>query len=148
MSFFTTPRRGRTFVDPQVQGGMLQKIALHWVLLFSINSMAIVMWVWLFEQPDMSWGEIIANCVRRFMPFFVISIVLIPAFIWDTLKITNRFAGPILRLRSALADAAQGKETEPLQFRNNDFWQDIANDFNGLVQRSRDHKSVEDGTAS
>ncbi len=147
MSIIPTPRRGRSFVDPQVQGGLLQKIALHWILLFFINSMAIVIWVWLFELPDMSWGEIFDDCIRRFMPFFVISVVLIPAFIWDTLKITNRFAGPILRLRTALAEAAQGKEVEPLHFRNNDFWQDIANDFNGLVQRTRKPQSTQDGNA-
>ncbi len=135
MNLPSMPRRSRSFVDPEVQGGLLRKIAIHWTLLFGVNAMALVIWVRLFEQPEASWVATFGDCIRRFLPFFVITAVLIPAFIWDTLKLTNRFAGPILRLRVALAAAARGQAVEPLHFRNSDFWQAMANDFNGLVQR-------------
>jgi hypothetical protein len=136
MSLLTT-RRNRSFVDNEVQGGLLRKIAFHWTLMFVVNTLALVIWVKMFEQPDMSWAVTFGDCFRRFLPFFVISVLLVPAFVWDTLKLTNRFAGPILRLRGALADAVKGREVEPLHFRNNDFWQEIANDFNGLVSQTR-----------
>lgn len=136
MSLLST-RRNRSFVDPEVQGGLLRKIAIHWTLLFIVNALALVIWVRMFEQPDTSWTATFGDCFRRFLPFFIITILLIPAFVWDTLKITNRFAGPVLRLRAALADAAKGREVEPLHFRNNDFWQEIAEDFNGLVNQKR-----------
>lgn len=142
MSLQTT-RRNRSFVDPEVQGGLLKKIAVHWSLLFIVNTLALVIWVRMFEQPDTSWAATFGDCVRRFLPFFVISILLIPAFVWDTLKITNRFAGPALRLRAALSDAAQGREVEPLSFRNNDFWQEIAEDFNGLISKKRETSNAE-----
>jgi hypothetical protein len=131
-------RRSRSFVDPEVQGSLLRKIAIHWILLFVVNAMAIVIWVRMFEQPETSWSATLGDCIRRFLPFFVITILLIPAFIWDTLKISNRFAGPVLRLRSALANAAQGQEVEHLSFRESDFWQQIAEDFNRVVERNRD----------
>ncbi|MGV3484563.1 MAG: hypothetical protein ACO1RT_09110 [Planctomycetaceae bacterium] len=137
MSLLHASRRARSFVDPEVQGGLLKKIAVHWTLLFAVNALALVIWVRLFEQPEASWATTFGDCVRRFLPFFVITILLIPAFIWDTLKITSRFAGPVLRLRAALANAAQGREVTPLKFRNNDFWQEIADDFNTLVERHR-----------
>ena len=60
---------------------------------------------------------------------------LIPAFVWDTLKLTNRFAGPISRLRGALADASAGRATTPLQFRTNDYWKEIAQNFNCVMER-------------
>lgn len=133
MSLLNARRRARSFVDPEVQGGLLRKIAFHWTLLFVVNSIALIFWVRMFEQPEATWGETFGDCVRRFLPFFVVTALLIPAFVWDTLKLTNRFAGPILRLRSALAAAAKGQAVEPLHFRNDDFWQEIANDFNDVV---------------
>jgi hypothetical protein len=135
MPLLTATRRSRSFVDPEVQGGLLRKIAIHWTLLFIVNAIALVIWVRMFEQPEASWGATFGDCVHRFLPFFIISVIMIPAFIWDTLKITNRFAGPVLRLRGALANAARGRAVEPLQFRNNDFWQEIADDFNSLLKR-------------
>ena len=86
-------------------------------------------------QPDASWGQTFLDTVRRFLPFFVVTLALIPAFIWDTLKLTNRFAGPILRLREALAEAGQGNTVPPLRFRDNDFWQEMASNFNLMMDR-------------
>ncbi len=131
----TKSRRSRTLVDKEVQGGLLRKIAIHWIVFFVCNAIALTIWIRLFEQPDANWRQTFADTVRRFMPFFVITMALIPAFVWDTLKLTNRFAGPILRLRSALADARSGHAVAPLHFRNDDFWQNIAADFNAVIER-------------
>lgn len=130
-------RRTRALVDPEVQGGLIRKIAIHWALLFVCNSLALVIWLRLFEQPDANWSETVSQCSRRFFPFFLISMTLIPAFVWDTLKLTNRFAGPVRRLRAALADAGQGRAVAPLKFRSNDFWGEIAENFNSLAARAQ-----------
>ncbi len=135
MKFFNATRRSRSFVDTEVQGGLLKKIAFHWTIMFVVNALALVIWVRMFEQPETAWATTFGDCIRRFLPFFVITAVLIPAFIWDTLKLTNRFAGPILRLRESLSVAARGSAVEPMHFRNSDFWQAIADDFNRLVAR-------------
>jgi hypothetical protein len=39
-------------------------------------------------------------------------------------------------LRQALADASAGRAVTPLRFRSNDYWQEIAQDFNAVMQRS------------
>ena len=131
----TTTKRRQKLVDPEVQGGVLRKIAIHWVLFFICNALAMMIWIRLFEQPDADWGQTLGDTLLRFLPFFIITMALIPAFVWDTLKLTNRFAGPILRLRSALADASAGRAVSPLHFRNNDFWQEIAENFNCVMRR-------------
>ncbi len=113
----TTIKRKTTLVDPEVQGSVLRKISIHWIVFFICNSIALMIWIRLFEQPDADWGQTFGDTLRRFLPFFVITAALIPAFVWDTLKLTNRFAGPIMRLRSALADASAGRGVKPLQFR-------------------------------
>lgn len=128
-------RRHKQLVDPDVQLGILRKVAVHWSIFFVCNAVALMIWIRLFEQPDADWGQTFADTVRRFMPFFIITMALIPAFVWDTLKLTNRFAGPILRLRHALTDASEGRAVSPLRFRSNDFWKEIADDFNQALIR-------------
>lgn len=140
----TTSKRRKALVDPEVQGGILRKIATHWVIFFICNAMALMIWIRLFEQPDADWGQTFGDTMRRFLPFFIITMALIPAFVWDTLKLTNRFAGPILRLRSALSDASAGRAVAPLHFRTNDFWQEIARNFNSVIERT----SPADATAA
>lgn len=145
MSTMTTKRR-KTLVDPEVQGGVLRKITLHWILFFICNTIALMIWIRLFEQPDADWGQTFSDTMRRFMPFFIITMALIPAFVWDTLKLTNRFAGPILRLRQALSEASQGRAVAPLHFRTNDFWQEIAHNFNAVIARCEPDATSPDET--
>lgn len=135
MSQATNARRTQ-LVDPEVQGGVVKKIAQHWGIFFVCNAVALMIWIRLFEQPDVRWSETFVSTVQRFLPFFVITLALIPAFILDTLKLTNRFAGPISRLRSAISDASHGLKVEPLDFRENDYWHNIAVEFNRLVERN------------
>lgn len=134
MSQATTPRR-RALVDPEVQGGILRKIATHWVVFFVCNALALTIWIRLFEQPDADWGQTFGDTMRRFLPFFVITMALIPAFVWDTLKVTNRFAGPIMRLRKSLEDAGAGRPVQLLHFRDDDYWQEMAKNFNAIIKR-------------
>ena len=131
----TTTKRRSVLVDPEVQGGVLKKIAVHWIVFFICNAVALMIWIRLFEQPDAGWGQTFGDTLRRFLPFFIITLALIPAFVWDTLKLTNRFAGPILRLRGALSDASRGVPIEPLRFRTNDYWQEIAQNFNIVMDK-------------
>jgi len=135
MSSTTNIKRRKALIDPEVQGGVLKKIAVHWILFFICNAIGLTIWIRLFEQPDADWTQTIGDTFRRFLPFFVITMALIPAFVWDTLKLTNRFAGPIHRLRSALADANAGRAVTPLQFRTNDYWKEIAQNFNSVLER-------------
>lgn len=127
-------KRSQTLVDTEVQGGLIRRVALHWIVFFLCNTIALFFWIRLFEQPDADWGQTFGATVRRFMPFFIITVALIPAFVWDTLKLSHRFAGPITRLRFVLKDLKKGRAVSPLKFRDNDFWQELATDFNDVMQ--------------
>ncbi|MEM0926141.1 MAG: hypothetical protein AAGJ83_08900 [Planctomycetota bacterium] len=126
-------KRSRTLVDSEVQGSLIRRVALHWVLFFLCNTIALTFWVRLFEHPDGDLSESFIATVRRFLPFFIITAALIPAFVWDTLKLSHRFAGPIARLRSTLLDLKEGRAVAPLKFRDSDFWQEIAKNFNDVM---------------
>lgn len=60
---------------------------------------------------------------------------LLPTFVWDTVKLANRFAGPMYQLRKEIRGVAGGEQLKPLRFREDDFWQDVATDFNKMLDR-------------
>lgn len=135
-----TKRRRQKIVDLEVQGAMLRKIAVHWGLFFVCNTLALLIWIKMFEMPDQTWGTIANECLRRYFPFVLVTSVLFPAFLLDTLKFTSRFAGPIYRLREALRQAAAGEVVKPVSFRSQDYWSEIATNFNrvaGLVDHTK-----------
>ncbi|MCC9603940.1 hypothetical protein LOC67_25595 [Stieleria sp. JC731] len=135
------PKRSRTYVDAEVQGSLLRRVAFHWILFFICNTFALMCWIRLFEQPDAEWGQTFGDTVRRFLPFFIITMAMIPAFVWDTLKLSHRFAGPMVRLRNTLKDIKAGRSVPPLKFRDNDFWHEIASNFNDVMEMRRGNDS-------
>ena len=64
-----------------------------------------------------------------------VMLLLLPVFLRDTLKLSNRFAGPMYRLRSALKSIVSDGTLKPIKFRDGDFWQDAAADFNLVLSK-------------
>ena len=60
---------------------------------------------------------------------------MIPIFVWDTVTLSHRFAGPMYRFRKTLQELAAHGEAPPVKLRDRDFWQDVANDFNAVLER-------------
>ncbi|MEO8494399.1 MAG: hypothetical protein ABI614_04980 [Planctomycetota bacterium] len=59
---------------------------------------------------------------------------LVPVFVADSIKLSNRFVGPIVRLQTVIRQVGKGKPVE-LKFRDGDFWTDLPDDFNRMVER-------------
>ena len=72
------------------------------------NVMAITLWTKLMDTPTEPWSETFALTWQRVVPFLLVSFALAPVFILDAVKLSNRFAGPIVRVRRALAQIADG----------------------------------------
>ena len=68
---------------------------------------------------------------------------MLPIFVWDTVKLTNRVVGPICRLKSTIRRIASDGEPRTVSFRDRDFWKELADDFNGMIRRLEGSK---DGT--
>ena len=76
----------------------------------------------IFERLQLETGE-----------FVIIGIVMISmfsAFMLDTIRFSNCFVGPIVLLKSHMRQLSEGK-VQHCQFRNDDFWTDMADEFNG-----------------
>ncbi len=134
--------RTRSYIDPGVQGALLRKLSFHWVALITVNCGVFGTWIWLFERTDASSGDAFSTAFSKCLPFLVTSAALLPVFLFDTLRLTSRFAGPALRFRAALSDASHGLPVRPMHFRHDDFWQEMAESFNTLMERQEEDRRL------
>jgi hypothetical protein len=123
-------RRSQKYVDREVQTSLLRRICIHWVLFMIANICAMTLWTRFLETPFEPWSETLRVTWNRVLPFTLISLALLPVFVWDALKLSNRFAGPIVRVRKVLTQIANGQTPKPIEFRQGDFWKSLAHDLN------------------
>lgn len=123
--------RKQNFVDSTVQGALLRRIVLHWFLYFVVAGLAIVTLQAMLSGPN---GEPLMTRVwQEAGEFTLVGLILIcifPAFLLDTIRFSNRFVGPVGRLRRYLRQLGQDGNTERLSFRGGDFWSEMAEEFN------------------
>ncbi len=129
-------QRRKRFIDPKVQGALVRRFLLHW-LLFVVSAFALlVIWqVLVSGDPLAGFSNALHDVWVRNLPVFVVLVLLLPAFVKDTIALSNRFAGPIVRLRESLRDLAEGRTVEPIKMREGDFWHELGELFNRAVQR-------------
>lgn len=126
--------RKKLFVDQAVQGSLLRRVALHWALFFT--GLVIVLGIfYVLQSFATSRPMSLSGFFQEHLILFTVLLSLIPIFLYDTLKLTHRFAGPIVRLRSGLRDWADGKEVSPIKLRKQDFWSELADNFNLAIER-------------
>ncbi|MFO0789592.1 MAG: hypothetical protein U0805_09040 [Pirellulales bacterium] len=128
------PRRTKHFIDPSVQGSLARRIMLHWVGFLSV-AFVVSFILQVLTDPFRPLSAHLQDLWWTHGPFLLVMVFLLPAYIVDTIKLSNRFAGPIFSLRRAMREIAAGKPARRLAFRKRDFWRDLADDYNAMLVR-------------
>ena len=127
-------RRRRLYADQKIQGTLLVHATIYWFYcLFSVTLIA-VCWIIFTHQPASSvdlFAQLWLNCG----PALLGSVLLLPLVLLDCLRLSNRFAGPMVRTRRATKELAHGQTPRPIKLREGDFWSEFADDFNMVIQR-------------
>ena len=130
----TTPeKRNKVFVDRSVQGSLAGRVSLHWICFFAIL-IAIQVLTTCMVNPMLTHGELFKAVMQNNGLFLMAVVLLLPSFICDTVKLSNRFAGPMVRLKNAFQDGAASGELKEIKFRKGDFWMDVAENYNAMVR--------------
>ena len=135
--------RKRVWIDRQIQGALATRIAFHWFL-FAIIVSVLTVFLQFVGDPLAPLSQHVSNFWRNQGAFLIVIVVTLPVFVYDTVKLSNRFAGPILRMRRVMQEIAQGKPAEKLSFCDHDFWRGLASDFNTLIDRGHFDESSTD----
>ncbi len=127
-------KRRQLYVDRKVQGGLILRTVIYWF--FCLISIVLLLTCWtVLTGPRQTAGDLFAGLWFRYGPALVASIILLPIVVVDCARFSNRFAGPIFRLRRCLRRLADGEHVGPIHFRENDFWQDMPVAFNHIARR-------------
>jgi len=137
-------RRQIFLVDAPVQWAIVRQSLLHW-LCFSLAAVLFLAFLQLllggvFKPWSEHWQAIWPMAVSVYLSF----LVLLPMFVYDSFKLSNRFAGPIKRVRRVLRELAEGKPFAPVKFRKGDFWAELADELNAAVQTLSSRAAAEE----
>ena len=124
--------RKKKFVDPRVQGALVRRLVMHWFS-FLVVAGTVTFCLQVLSNPLQPVGHHFQQLWWTHGPFLVVMVFLLPVFVLDTIKVSHRFAGPIYRLRQTIRSIAEGNPPPRLKFRDFDFWQGLAQDFNLMV---------------
>jgi hypothetical protein len=125
--------RGKLYIDRDVQRALLWQLFRHWSIFVVVLIAMLLVLEALAGGPPRTFGEYASVLWSRHAPLLVVIASLFPVFAYDSIKLSHRFVGPIVRLRGALKAAAAGQPIKPVQFREHDFWHDMADSFNELM---------------
>ncbi|MBL8889020.1 MAG: hypothetical protein JNL67_03520 [Planctomycetaceae bacterium] len=128
-------QRRLRLVEVKIQGQLLRRICLHWTLFLLLSVGLTVGLHVLTNDPSVPMAnQIMRMAANNFWPFLVL-VALLPCFLVDTVRLSSNFSGPIVRLRRSMEGLAQRNDTQPLAFRDGDFWQSTADAYNAVVDR-------------
>lgn len=130
-------KRNRLFADHKVQGALIKRLVGYWFFawLVVLGLALLVAVLFGMAADDVSIGQAISRILANLWLPILISIMVLPVLVRDCLRLSNRFAGPVLRLRRGIKQLADGETAQPIKLRTGDFWQELADDFNRVVER-------------
>ncbi len=125
--------RKQLFVDPKVQGALVARVLLYWIVCLITITLMLLCWN-VLTTPRMFY-TFLDEMWHQYAPALLASFILLPMVVVDVIRLSNRFAGPLFRLRRSMRALARGEHVEPIRFREGDFWHEFAEEFNAVVAR-------------
>lgn len=109
------------------------RVLLYWIVCLITITLMLLCWS-IIRTPRMFYTHF-DDMWFHYGAALIASFILLPMVMVDIIRLSNRFAGPLVRLRRAMRALAQGEEVEPIHFRDSDFWQEFADEFNAIAAR-------------
>jgi hypothetical protein len=126
--------RRRLFVNRPIQGALISRIALYWLLGMFIQALLIMLLSVGTGSSD-ELGQRTQQFWWHLKLILVSSMLTLPLLVLDIIKLSHRWVGPIYRLRTAMQALAMEEPVKPLTFRAGDYWKDLAEEFNAVLAR-------------
>ncbi len=126
--------RNRLFVDPKVQGMLMLRCLAYWAAMLMTITVLLITWRSM-SGPAKIFYEHFDELWQQYQMPFLATLFLLPLLLFDIAKLSNRFVGPVIRLRRALREMANGDPIRLIHFRAGDFWSEVADDYNAMAAR-------------
>ena len=134
-------RRRKLFVDVKLQGALLAHTTMYWsYCLLSVGVIAVA-WIVLAKKPATS-ADLFEHLWQNFGPALIGAFLLLPLVLLDCLRLSNRFAGPMVRVQRAMKQLANGEKPSKIKLRDGDYWTDFVDDLNRVIDQTANAASA------
>lgn len=139
-------QRKKVYVDRHVQGGIVLRLAGIW-LVTTLLAVVVSALMQFLGDPTIGFEAYVAGLSRYWVPTLMAFGAMLPIAGLHLVRFTHRFVGPIVRLRRLMRELADGKTIQPVKFREKDYWQDLAEEFNRVAEELNElrRQSAEQG---
>jgi hypothetical protein len=143
------PFRNRRFVDRQLQGRLISRVGLYWLLYHVLLWHALL--VYRYIQFRMmrgagsmqgSFGEHFGQLAGDYFPVLLCGLLTLPVVLIDMLRVSHRIAGPLVRLGEALRDLREGRTVDRLALRREDLLGGFQQEFNAYLAWRRQNTAT------
>ena len=125
--------RKKLYVNREVQRTLILRSIMHWYFYMCAILLTVVIFTVIRDPSELALKLVFKSFIY-FSPAIIASVILLPLFVWDILKASNKVAGPIHRLRNEMAILVSGHDVKELRFRDGDHWSELADEFNLLAK--------------
>lgn len=139
--------RKRLWIKPAFQGRLLLHMGSYFLLyLVIIGVLGLLLFVQealITKQFKLGVG-MYATYLTSLRPLLYASVLLLPYFIYDMIKFSNRVAGPLYRCQAMMREMAEGKPVREFVPRQRDLMPEFFADFNTLIRAWNSKISAEE----
>jgi hypothetical protein len=147
MTFHVRQPRTRLLIDPVVQGAVIRQQLIHWSITLVVVIAGLLLFQVLGDGGGSSLTDHLVTLWSRFGMLLLALLCVFPLFVYDSIRLTHRFAGPVFALHVALRKLANGQRIHEVAFRSDDFWNELAQDINRIAARLDQQQLAEDSGA-
>jgi len=123
--------RQQVWIDRSVQGVLVGRVILYWGFAMLYVGMSSVCFHY-NQNPDWTVAKHAEVLFGQMWPWLPSAVFLLPLAIYDVVRMSNLFAGPVFRIRKHFAAMQQDIACAPLVFREDDYWRDLAQPINDM----------------
>ena len=136
-------RRRQLYVDRALQGRILKRFVAIWLVYHIVLWNALFLYRYFQYRGELMAGAVPLPFVELYLDFtskhyavIVCALAVLPALLWDVLKLSHRIAGPLVRFQRAFADLAEGRRADRILIRKHDLVVELQDSFNAFLDRS------------
>lgn len=123
--------RQRIWIDARIQGVLVGRIVFYWLATVAFFGVGIAVTQYC-DHSDWTFAEHTRHWIGKTGPWIPSAFLLLPLVIYDIVRTSHAFAGPVNRARQQLNKLLQNPNCTPLVLRQDDFLQDLTGPINSL----------------
>ncbi len=126
-------RRKKYVVDSGLQFSLARRLLVYWC----------ATWLIVFALPictrlfftSLPFDQLASKLLADLWFPMLMSVMLLPIVAWESLRFSNKIAGPVHRVRRTLQNLAEQQPVAPIRLRKGDFCHELAQDVNRVISR-------------